>query len=281
MALRHFKNGRAVGRMQVWLQASGVGSASRTHQCVMNGVDRRSAESDVCRMKRVQPGDPRVAVAYLRASTEDQKLSPEAQRATILAWAVAERIEVAAWHLDQGKSGGDDIADRPALVAALADLRPRGAGVLVVLKRDRLARDPYIALGVDRAAKAHGARVMSADGAGNGDDAAAAFMRHILDAAAAYERALIQQRTKDALAVKRARGERAGSVPLGFHLAADGKMLERDEREQSVVREVHELRAGGMSMVRIAGKLNATGTLPRSGRRWYPAQVARMLGRVV
>jgi DNA invertase Pin-like site-specific DNA recombinase len=38
----------------------------------------------------------------------------------------------------------------------------------------------------------------------------------IMDAAAAYERALIRARTKAALAAKRARGERSGEVPYGF-----------------------------------------------------------------
>jgi DNA invertase Pin-like site-specific DNA recombinase len=34
-------------------------------------------------MARVRPGDPSVAVAYLRVSTEEQHLGPEAQRAAI------------------------------------------------------------------------------------------------------------------------------------------------------------------------------------------------------
>ncbi len=58
---------------------------------------------------------------------------------------------------------------RPALVAALAELRAEGAGVLVVAKRDRLARDVYIAAGIERHVARLGARVWSADGVGNGD----------------------------------------------------------------------------------------------------------------
>jgi len=85
--------------------------------------------------------DPRVAVAYFRASTDDQHLSPDAQRAAVVAWAAREGVTVVSWHVDQGVSGAADLADRPALAAALGALCAHGAGLLVVAKRDRLARD--------------------------------------------------------------------------------------------------------------------------------------------
>ena len=91
-------------------------------------------------------GDANVAIAYLRASTEDQRLSPEAQRASIEAWALAQGVVVVAWHVDAGVSGAADLSDRPALVAALAELRLHRAGIFVVAKRDRLARDCYVAI---------------------------------------------------------------------------------------------------------------------------------------
>jgi hypothetical protein len=88
-----------------------------------------------CRKNRA---NLKAAVAYLRVSTEDQQLGPEAQRAAIEAWAAREGVQVVAWHLDQGVSGGADVEDRPGLVAAL---RVERAGILLVAKRDRLARE--------------------------------------------------------------------------------------------------------------------------------------------
>jgi len=41
--------------------------------------------------RRLPLGEPHVAVAYLRASTTEQELSPEVQRAAIDAWAMRER----------------------------------------------------------------------------------------------------------------------------------------------------------------------------------------------
>src|SRR5262249_5156039 len=153
-----------------------------------------------------------------------------------------EGVTVVAWHTDQGVSGGSDLDDRPGLVAALGELRAAGAGVLIVAKRDRLARDVAVAAAVERAAQACGAQVMAADGAGNGDSPADAFMRTILDAAAAYERALIRARTRAALAAKRDRGERTGEIPNGFRLAEDGVRIESAPEEQKVIATVRELR---------------------------------------
>jgi DNA invertase Pin-like site-specific DNA recombinase len=223
-------------------------------------------------------GSPRVAVAYVRVSTEDQKLGPDAQRATIEAWAAREGVTVVAWHVDAGGSGGSDLADRPALVAALTDVRASRAGVLVVAKRDRLARDVAIAATVEKATAAAGARVVSADGTANGDTPADAFMRAVIDGAAAYERALIRARTKAALAAKRAKGERAGEVPYGY-TADDAGRLTPCPGEQAVLATVRTLRAEGRPLRAIVAELAARGAASRARRPFGLTQVARMVPR--
>jgi len=229
------------------------------------------------RQRRAPAGDPLVAVAYLRVSTEDQRLGPEAQRAAIEAWATREGVRVAAWHHDHGVSGGDELADRPALVAALGELRAAGAGHLVVAKRDRLARDIGIACAIERAVLQCGAVITSADGAGNGNTPTDAFMRAILDASAAYERELIRARTKAALAAKAAKGERVGKVPYGSRLAEDGVHLEPEPAEQAVIARACAMQAEGRSLRRITEQLAAEGICGRTGRPLALTQVDRML----
>jgi DNA invertase Pin-like site-specific DNA recombinase len=228
-------------------------------------------------MMNRRPGDPHIAVAYLRASKADQALSPEAQKAAINGWAARERVKVIAWHLDHGLSGGSELDDRPALGAALGELRARGAGVLIVARRDRLARDSAIAIAIERAAKTCGARVVSADGVANGTSPADDFLRRILDAAAEYERALIRARTKAALTAKRARGERAGEVPFGFKLAADGKTLLPNKAERAVVKTVRGLRRDGLSLRAIVAECARRGVVSRSGHPLQKTQVERMI----
>ena len=230
--------------------------------------------------KRVKLGSSTVAVAYIRVSTDDQKLGPEAQRASIEAWAARERVHVAAWHVDQGVCSVTPIDQRTALVAALASLREHGAGVLVVAKRDRIARDVVLTAGVERAAAGAGAVVASAAGEGNGAAPADAFMRTVIDGAAAYERALIRARTTAALAVIRARGQKTGgSVPFGYSLAADGRTLVAVESEQAVIARARALAAEGHSLRAVAAQLAAEGHVSRTGRAFAAAQVARMLDR--
>jgi DNA invertase Pin-like site-specific DNA recombinase len=227
--------------------------------------------------KRPSP-DPSKAVAYLRVSTEDQALGPEAQRAAIEAWAARQGVQVAAWHHDQGVSGAAAIDDRPGLLAALRDLKALGAAHLVVAKWDRVARDVMIAAMVERMAERMGTRVVSADGVGAGDAPEASLMRSIVQAFAAYERALIQMRTKAAMKALRDRGQWCGEIPLGFHLAEDGKTLLEAPDERAAIQTARTLRAQGKRWTyqRIADELTRQGYHPR-GTRWHPMTVARMV----
>lgn len=226
---------------------------------------------------KTSKNDPRLAVAYLRVSTDDQALGPDAQRAAIGRWALAAGVEVVAWCEDLGISGGASMDKRPGLLAAIDAVKASGAGLLVVAKRDRLARDPIVAAMTEAAAERVGARIVSAAGEGEGDDPAAILMRRMVDAFAEYERHLIKARTKAALGVKRARGERVGSVPIGFR-AGETAALVVDPSEAAAVARVRALRAAGASVRSIAATLNAEGLRAR-GATWHPTTVARLLAR--
>lgn len=234
------------------------------------------------------------AIGYIRVSTEDQALGPAAQRTAIERWAAAAGAEVVSWHEDIGVSGGAPLEERPGLLAALealralqgpkkAPLRPDAAYfgpsnegpktiALVVAKRDRLARDPIVSALVERMAERAGATVISAAGEGNGSDPADQLMRRIVDAFAEYERLLIGHRTRAALRVKKSRGERTGSVPYGYALAADGIHLRPVEAEQQQIHLARELAACGHSLRAIGSRLTAL-----DGRAWHPQSVARLL----
>jgi DNA invertase Pin-like site-specific DNA recombinase len=229
-------------------------------------------------MRRARPGNPRLAVAYLRVSTEEQRLGSDAQRRAIGEWASREAVDVLAWHADLGVGGGRELEDRPALVAALGELKVAGAGLLVVAKRDRLARDVAVASAVERAVLRCGARVVAADGAANGDGDADQFLRRILDAAAEYEHALIRARTKVALQAKRARGERIGTVPFGFAATTTGHLVP-DPREQEILARVREFRAAGFSVRGITSECARLKLASRAGKPLSSTQIFRMLQR--
>lgn len=226
-------------------------------------------------MPRRPTADSTRAVAYLRVSTDEQHLGPDAQRAAITAWAAREGVTVVAWHVDQGVSGAAPVADRAALLGALADVSGHRAGLLVVAKRDRLARDVMVAAMLERMVADAGARIVSAAGEGTAsDDPTAVLMRRMVDAFAEYERAVIAARTRAALAVKRSRGEATSHAPYGYR--AEGGMLVADDGEQAVIARVSEARARGLTVRAIAAELAAAGIVSRKGRPLHFTAVAEL-----
>lgn len=220
----------------------------------------------------------KAAIGYTRVSTNDQAESGAglaAQRAAIEAYAAKAGLRIVSWHEDAGISGTAAVEDRPGLLAAIGELR-RGS-VLLIAKRDRIARDTFLSLVIEKAVQKRGGAIASADGVGNGDTPADQFMRSIMDAAAAFERGLIASRTKAALAAKRRAGERTGEVPFGWDLM-DGRLVE-NQAEQMVIRCIVDCRDQGMSLRAIADILNGRAISTKKGRRWYGETVRSILDR--
>jgi DNA invertase Pin-like site-specific DNA recombinase len=162
-------------------------------------------------------------------------------------------------------------------MAALTAIRKHGAGLLVAAKRDRIARDVVIAATVEQLARDSGARLVTADGVTAEDTTEGQLMRTLMDAFAQYEKQLIRARTRAALAVKKARGERVSRrAPLGFRF--EGGRLVQASEESAILARVREMRVRGLSLARVAAILNAEGLLCRGGR-WYVTALARALRR--
>ena len=219
--------------------------------------------------------DASKAVAYIRVSTEEQHLGPEAQLAAIEQWAARQNITLVAVHRDIGVSGATPLADCKGLIAALEDLRVHAAGLLVVAKRDRLARDVMKSAMAEARAEALGARIVSAAGEGDGTDPAARLMRTIIDAFAEYERLIIGARTKAALGAKKAKGERVGGIPYGFSNVDN--VLVPNEDERRVIIEAKYLSSTGLSLRGICAKFAVEGVVFRNFSWNSPAHADRLL----
>lgn len=211
-------------------------------------------------------------IAYLRVSTDEQSQSGLGLEAQKAACAKFEPVE---YFIDAGVSGAASIDKRPALVAALGAL---GRGdVLVIAKRDRLARDPIISATIERIIDTRKATLVAADGAGNGDQPADVLMRRMLDAFAEHERLVIKARTKAALGALRAQGRVYGQVPFGYD-AQDGRLVP-NEAEQAILTKIRALYDQGLSMRKIADALQQAEITNRAGGHIDAAQVSRLLKR--
>ena len=224
------------------------------------------------------------AIGYIRVSTDQQResgLGLEAQRAAIEETAARLHLLLTAVHVDAGLSGSLAIDDRPALADVLSTVR-RG-DTIIVAKRDRLARDAFLSVLIEREVAKKGGRILSAAGEGTDrDDPSATFTRRILDAVAELERALIAARTRAALKAKRARGERAGTEPYGFRVNGDGGTLHPYLPEQQILTLMQDCRGAGFPLRAIADELNRAGHRTRTGSPWrfeYVRSALRTLDR--
>jgi DNA invertase Pin-like site-specific DNA recombinase len=216
-------------------------------------------------MPTVPKGNPRLAVAYLRVSTDTdrQALGAEVQRSSIRQWAEAAGVEVAQWFVEE-VSGGRPLDKRPVLLEAIATVATLGAGRLVVQKLDRFSRDPLTAALAECELRKNGASLVCADGTASGDDPTSELIRGILLTVARFEKALIRSRIKAALAVKRTRGERVGAPPYGYR--ADGKSLILDGDETAIKDRLRAMRAQGLTIRQVLAQATREGLRNRMGR---------------
>src|SRR5450755_3561424 len=148
----------------------------------------------------------RPIISYIRVSTGKQGksgLGIEAQRAAIARFATAEGLEVLTEFVEVKTGKGSDAIDRrPRLAEALAKARKAKAPV-VVAKLCRLSRDVAFISGLMAQRVPFIVAELGAD--------ADPFMLHIYAALAEKERGMIADRTRAALAAKKAQGATLGN----------------------------------------------------------------------
>lgn len=227
------------------------------------------------------------AIGYVRCSTREQAdsgLGLDAQTERIRAYCTLKGARLVDIVTDAGVSGAKPLGSREGGQRLLTALRKRKADSVIVLKLDRGFRNATDCLAtVETWDKSHIA-LHVIDLGGNAIDttsAAGRFMLVVLAGAAEMERNLTRERTKSAMAVKKANGQRVGSVPYGHDLADDGVTLARNDAEQAVIGDIRSMRRRGSTLKAIAGALTERGVPTKTGRsrRWSHQAVARILDR--
>lgn len=207
--------------------------------------------------------DERRAIGYVRVSTAEQVdsgLGLAAQRTAIEVEASRRGLDLVAIVADEGIGGGS--LDRPALVQARALLTEGRVGTLLVSRLDRLTRSVGDLCSLMDQSAAEGWHLTAADGTLDTSTPMGRLMATVAGAFAELERAMIQQRTRDALAVKRSQGIRLGR-PV--------------ELPDSVRFRVGTMRSQGMTLAAIAGVLTEGGVPTARGGEWRASGVAKVL----
>jgi DNA invertase Pin-like site-specific DNA recombinase len=157
------------------------------------------------------------------------------------------------------------MVNRKGLVNALERLDRGEADVLVASKVDRVARSTsdFSAL-LDRADK-KGWKVCVLDVDVDTTTAAGRLVVDVVAAAAQFESKRIGERVRDAHAVRKAMGKRAGQPPL----------LPQDVRVR--IYSEHE---AGKSFSAIARDLDSEGVATAKGGKWHPQTISQVVDSV-
>ena len=227
----------------------------------------------------MQPA-PHRFIAYERVSTARQGASGlglAAQRQAIDAFAASKGAEVLA-RFTEVESGRK--ADRPELAKSLHLAKVTGA-TLVIAKLDRLSRNAAFLLML----RDSGVKFLAVD-MPEANDLTVGIMALVAQA----EREAISNRTKEALAVAKARGVRLGNPNGASALRRAGKggvalraTVSANARAHAadLAGVVADIRAGGHTSLRaIAAELTRRGMRTRRGGRWQVSNVRALVRRL-
>jgi DNA invertase Pin-like site-specific DNA recombinase len=222
--------------------------------------------------------EPSPFVAYYRVSTQRQGrsgLGIEAQKAAVARFAEAEGLSRIAefTEIETGK-GSDALDRRPQLKAALASARSAKCPV-VVAKLDRLSRDVAFIAGLMVQKVPFVVAELGID--------ADPFMLHLYAALAEKERRLISERTRSALAARKAQGKRLGNRCNIHEAGVNGRRKAKASAAAfaaNVMPIVDALRGSGVTtLAGIADALNARGLPTARHGRWHVSTVMNLLRR--
>lgn len=213
---------------------------------------------------------------YLRMSNDKQETSIGDQRAACEAYAKSHGYRIVCEYADEGISG-DDTRRRREFQRMIDDAGNGQWQVVLCWDQDRFGRfDPLEAGYWIQPLRNHHIRLETV---GQGRIDWEDFAGRIVYAVAqegkhAYLRDLSKNVNRGMLSAAK-QGKVLSSVPRGY-LVRDG-VVEIDETEAPLIREIFASYADGASLREIAGRLNKRGVAPRRSSQWSASNVRKIL----
>lgn len=216
------------------------------------------------------------AVSYRRVSSQGQIEGDglTRQQQAIEKYAASNGISIVDTFSDEGVPGKTELENRPGLAACLDRVENNGVKLVLVESADRLARDSLISEIIIRQFQKAGCRVVTASGGvdltlGNDENPTAKLIRQILASVAEFDRCVVVLKLRAARERRRATGAKVeGRKPYGFR-----------PEEQSVLGTIQAWQRAAYTPMAIAEMLNQRKIPPRSGQKWHPMTVSRILKR--
>jgi DNA invertase Pin-like site-specific DNA recombinase len=223
----------------------------------------------------------KTAIGYVRVSTVDQSFGIAAQQNLIQRYAEMHEFELLEIVEEPPISGSVPFQERPQGSRVVSLVKNNKINAIIVAKVDRMFRDTIDCLNtvtmIDKAnVELHFLDINIATQTPMGR-----LFLSLSAAFAEFERNRIRERTREAMAVKKSRGELCGTVPLGKRLDGKSGELVDNEAETEALRIICELYDDpetSLSYQQIADYLNEAG-IPARGKKWYKTTVYRIIKR--
>lgn len=202
----------------------------------------------------------KAVVIYTRVSTKEQGksgLGLNAQLAACQKLAEYQGLEIVGVHCEV-ISGKIDPRERPVFLQALKQAQANGASILVS-KQDRFSREVFHVSGYVNN-HLFGSKTPDLIAADAPD--ASPMEIYLKAMLSEKEREAISERTKAALAVKKAQGAELGKAGRQAHSA------KAQQATETAITRARELRESGMSLDKVCSILNAEGYTTSRGSHW-------------
>lgn len=241
-----------------------------------------------------RPSCARCAI-YTRKSTDEgldrDYNSLDAQREAAEAYVASQKHEgwtALAEHYDDGGFTGANM-ERPALKRLLQDIEDGLVDTILVYKVDRLSRSLIDFARMMEVLERHGVSFVSVTQHFDTSTPMGRLTLNILLSFAQFEREMITDRVRDAVAGAKRKGKFTGGTPvLGYDVDREAHRLVVNPDEAKTVRRIFKRFVETGSGLGIARELNAKGISTKSwvtregklrpGKPWNASHIYRMLG---
>ncbi|MBL8238699.1 MAG: recombinase family protein [Bryobacterales bacterium] len=227
----------------------------------------------------------RNAVAVVRVSSGEQVLgqSLEQQEDRIRTWSRERGLELVRVYRQEGESAGSVMFDRRSGGGEILQMIDREEiSHIIVTRLDRAFRNVLDCLQWVAAWEQLGVVLHFTDEPHLTEGSSRAVSRLFLTQRAGqaqFERDITSERTKAALAFRKAKGEVYTRIPpFGFENGPDGK-LQQIPAEQRTIERIKRMRSQKLSFREIADRLNRDDVPTKTGAEWAAMVVSRILAR--
>lgn len=217
-------------------------------------------------------------LGYARVSTDDQArdgVSIDAQVERVTAYCIAKDWDLVNVVIDGGVSA--KTLNRSGLQNIIAEVKDENIDAVIVYKLDRLTRSVVDLNKLIELFDKYNVALVSLVESLDATSATGRLMLNLLASVSQWEREVIGERTKDAMAFLKAK-KKVYSRPVFGFTTQNNKLVELAD-EQDIVRIMQQWRDEGLSYRDIVTRLNAAGVSTKRGGRWQANTVRQIVSR--